>query len=397
MIKLIVFDIDNTLALPNQPVDEQLVQQLRLIESQGIRIALISGKPSCYISGLARQLGLARPIIIGENGAILYLSATFPPEKEISMVSIEEQSILLPLIESVKKKLIERFADTIWLQPNLINLTIFPKLPNKNTLSSIRLYVEEILGGDSKFMIYQHSDSLEIVPQTINKGIAFKKILEIEKINKDETIAVGDGENDIPMLNEAGCSIGINLPQAQYNFTSIDEAMRFILSKISILDDPGKERELIKLEYEQVCNDWRHRDAMLWSILVIAITLAGVIIGLLEKNLKAEDKLVIYLLVLIFNIASLVKITKDHYYQLGSTELMNKMFPNWKEILTIDDNPRIHKPTNNFIKEHKDIIPLFRIYNYIAKQSAFDLLYIIEIGLIAIMIELIITTIMSFI
>mgnify|MGYP001615582691 FL=1 len=160
MIKLIVFDIDNTLAFPNQPVDERLVQQLRLIESQGIKIALISGKPACYISGFARQLGLTRPIIIGENGAILYSSAKFPPEKEISMVSIEEQNILSPLIESVKKRLIEEFTDTIWIQPNLINLTIFPKLPNENTLRRIKLYVEKILAGDSKFVIYQHSDSL---------------------------------------------------------------------------------------------------------------------------------------------------------------------------------------------------------------------------------------------
>lgn len=55
MIKLIVFDIDNTLAFPNQPIDEDIIRQFKLIESQGIKIALISGKPASYISGFARQ------------------------------------------------------------------------------------------------------------------------------------------------------------------------------------------------------------------------------------------------------------------------------------------------------------------------------------------------------
>lgn len=316
----------------------------------------------------------------------------------------------MSLIESLKSHIIYKYKKSVWLQPNTINLTIFPKIPSKDTLDNITSYVEEILQDkQGSLELYVHCDSLEIVPKSINKGIAFKKILEIEGIKKEEAIAVGDGENDIPMLNEAGCSIGINLPQATNNFTTIAKAMDFILTKTMIDHHTRKEDLLKKLEYEQLCNDWRHRDAMLWSVLVIAITLAGVVLGILEKNLRTEDKLLIYLLALIFNIAAIVKITKDHYYQLGPTELMNKIFPNLDKTLTIDDSPRIHKPTIDFIKKHKDRIPLFSVYTYIATgsqgcknenkngQSAFRLFFIIQMGLIVIMFALIITTIMSFI
>jgi hypothetical protein len=37
------------------------------------------------------------------------------------------------------------------------------------------------------------------------------------------------------MIREAGCSIGINLPQATHNFITIDQAMDFILTKPRLL------------------------------------------------------------------------------------------------------------------------------------------------------------------
>ena len=59
-------------------------------------------------------------------------------------------------------------------------------------------------------------------------------ILELEKIKKENTITVGDNENDIPMLKESGLSIGINLTQADNVFATIDKAIDYILSKIDI-------------------------------------------------------------------------------------------------------------------------------------------------------------------
>ena len=143
MIRLIIFDIDKTLALPNQPIAQHIVEQLQLIESKGIRVALISSKPATYISGFARQLGLQKPIILGEHGAIIYYSAKFPPEKEISMIGTNED--VFSAIESIKSSIISKYNDSVWLQPNTINLTIFPESPCKDSLDDIKTYIEETL------------------------------------------------------------------------------------------------------------------------------------------------------------------------------------------------------------------------------------------------------------
>lgn len=226
MIKLIIFDIDNTLAKSNKPIENEIVDFLKRIESSGIRIALISGKPAMYISGFARQIGLINPIISGENGAYIYYSSSIPPKKEISF--FREKSITRKL-EHLKSVILKEFDKKVWIQPNIVNLTVFPKTENvKAKLFKFVVSYSSANSLNKNFKIYGHSDSIELVPLNIDKGFALRKIKALEKLKKNEIIAVGDGENDMPMFNDAGISIGINLPDAKYNFRNIKEASEFI-------------------------------------------------------------------------------------------------------------------------------------------------------------------------
>jgi HAD superfamily hydrolase (TIGR01484 family) len=232
MIKLVCFDLDDTLAKANAPVDESVVEALKEIESHGIRILLVSGKPVSYVCGLARQLGLRRPIISGENGALIYYSYKFPPEKQISLASDtgKQADVLFRLGECVFKK----FDDKVWIQPNLLNLTIFPRLEEgiEELLYFLKSQTKLIDNFDKEFKVYEHADSVEIVPRSVNKGAALRKILELEKINRKDTIAVGDSENDLSMLLEAGVSIGINLDGVGFKVANINEAMKIIRERI---------------------------------------------------------------------------------------------------------------------------------------------------------------------
>ena len=42
-----------------------------------------------------------------------------------------------------------------------------------------------------------------------NKGNAIRKLLEILEIRKDETIAIGDDNNDLPMFEEVGYKVAM--------------------------------------------------------------------------------------------------------------------------------------------------------------------------------------------
>jgi len=230
MIRLIIFDIDNTLAKSNKPIEHEIIDFLQQIESTGIIVALISGKPTVYISGLARQIGLINPIISGENGAYIHYSSSFPPQQEI--VLFKEESEIRKL-EKLKLAILKEFDKKVWIQPNLVNLTIFPKTEKvKQKLFQFVVTYASHKSLNKKFKIYKHSDSIELVPLNIDKGFALRKIRVLEKLKKKEVIAVGDAENDIPMFIEAGHAIGINLPDAKYNFPDIKKAIQFIRALI---------------------------------------------------------------------------------------------------------------------------------------------------------------------
>ena len=69
MYKLIVFDLDGTLAALGKGIAPQSIAALRRLEDAGARIAICSGKPTYYLCGLMRQVELRAPVIVGENGA----------------------------------------------------------------------------------------------------------------------------------------------------------------------------------------------------------------------------------------------------------------------------------------------------------------------------------------
>ena len=52
-------------------------------------------------------------------------------------------------------------------------------------------------------------EALEIVPPGVNKAAGLARVAEILSIPREETIAIGDGENDISMLRWAGLGIAM--------------------------------------------------------------------------------------------------------------------------------------------------------------------------------------------
>ena len=79
MMKLIVFDLDSTLAPVGKGILPETIQMLKEIEKSGIKIAICSGKPTFYTCGLMRQVELEDPILIGENGAVIQFGVDLPP------------------------------------------------------------------------------------------------------------------------------------------------------------------------------------------------------------------------------------------------------------------------------------------------------------------------------
>ncbi len=222
--RLVALDLDDTLAPIAKPASMEAVSCLRALEERGTVIALCSGKPLYYLTGFARQLGLSRPYLIGENGATLQEGVALPPKERL--VLTKETAAIRAL---AKRK--EELADLIpglYFQPNDCGLTPFPT--SKEEYDAILAFDDaRPIPGVKR---YRQCDSIDFAPQDVDKGKALAFLAKRLDIPMEEVVAIGNAENDAPMLEVAGLSIKIGDDprlEADLSFPCVEEALRHLL------------------------------------------------------------------------------------------------------------------------------------------------------------------------
>ena len=224
-IKLLVFDLDSTLAPIGKPMNEDDLKCLRTIDELQVPIAVASGKTCDYLCGFLRQLGLKDPILIGENGATIRYGVDLPP-REHYQVPIKEEAI--KSLEKIREILDENFTD-LWYQPNLTQVTPFPKEESglDKIEECIRKYEQELKG----IVIHRQTDCFDFVPEGMDKAVGITFLLEKLGIFWENVMVIGDGVNDYGMFEKAGISLGVNVKEEErvdYNFKSTGEMLAHV-------------------------------------------------------------------------------------------------------------------------------------------------------------------------
>lgn len=104
-----------------------------------------------------------------------------------------------------------------WDNEEVVNFLIFANTDHYETLLPKLSAVKSIM--------FKHA--FEITPPTSNKALAILKLCERIGISVDEVACFGDGENDIPMLQE--CGIGIAMGNAP---DLVKEAADYVTSDV---------------------------------------------------------------------------------------------------------------------------------------------------------------------
>ena len=230
MYKLLVFDLDGTLAEPGQGMLPENLSMLRKLEALGMRIAICSGKPTYYLCGFMRQVGLRAPILVGENGAVIQIGVDLPPKDYHVAPYSEDAKRSIRLLRDA----IEKALPDMWYQPNQTALTPFPKSQDEFVI--IDSCIEELTPQLKDIIIYKHFDCFDFIPNGITKQSGLQRLGKLLGISPEDTIAVGDGINDYPMFEYAALSLGIHLEEpdrVQHNFPSIGDALTFLLKTIA--------------------------------------------------------------------------------------------------------------------------------------------------------------------
>ena len=224
MHRLLVFDLDGTLAEIGKGMLPDDVAEFQRLESSGYRIAICSGKPVSYLCGFMRQVGLEDPILIGENGAVVQFGVELPPRVYYKYPCAETA---IKQLHRMQEMIEEACGDDVWYQPNDVALTPFPK--KKEVFDLIQELVDTHIEELSGLRVYRHSDSFDIVPGNINKFCSLELLTRSMSIAAGQVIAYGDWTNDIPMFEFADLSVKIGRRlkyETDYTFDTIGEALR---------------------------------------------------------------------------------------------------------------------------------------------------------------------------
>ena len=225
MVRLLVFDLDSTLAPLGKGIGEKELEMFRKIEGNGVRIAICSGKTCDYLCGFMRQVGLVNPILIGENGAVIRYGVDLPPRYHYKIPFSEEIEMALAEIKGILQ---EKFPH-IWFQPNKIGVTPFPT--SVEEFEEIRTILDAWREGKEGIQVFRHVDSFDIVPAGVDKAVGIEFVLKQLGITTEEMIAIGDGVNDYCMFEMAGFAVGVNVKEAyrvNINFNTTQEMLEYI-------------------------------------------------------------------------------------------------------------------------------------------------------------------------
>ncbi|MBE5800030.1 MAG: HAD family phosphatase [Clostridiales bacterium] len=229
MYKLIVFDLDGTLAALGKGVLPENLALLRRLENAGARIAICSGKPTYYLCGFMRQIGLRAPVLVGENGAVIQLGVDLPPrDYHVAPHSDAARRSIRLLREAF-----ERAVPGMWYQPNEVGLTPFPR--DDAEFDAVQGAINALSEQLQDVIVYRHCDSFDITPDGITKKSGLERLGKLLGIAAEETIAVGDGVNDYPMFEYAGLSVGVSVKdesKVDVNFATAGDALNFLYSVV---------------------------------------------------------------------------------------------------------------------------------------------------------------------
>lgn len=210
MVKLIAFDLDGTLAPLGKGMSQYEVELLRELEDKGVRIAVCSGKSTYYLCGFMRQIGLRQPILIGENGAVIQYGVDLPPKEFYILPYSQEAEQTLRFL----REEIDRRVEQVWYQPNMVELT--PFLFHEEDFDKIEQCLVECHEHIRDVDVYRFVDCYDFVPCGLSKKNGLSYLGNLLGIAPEETMAVGDGPNDLPMFEYASVTVGVGKQVTEY-------------------------------------------------------------------------------------------------------------------------------------------------------------------------------------
>ncbi|NLV53008.1 MAG: HAD family phosphatase [Bacteroidales bacterium] len=234
--KLIAVDLDGTLVRSDQTISPRTLEMLKYAQSQGVKVMIASGRPTCGTIHVAEELELEKygGYVMSFNGGEICDWAT----KEVLYKEILNTEVIPFLYEEAKNHdmhIITYMGREVVIEVEDNEYVRYSSMRNRMPIRKVDDFLKAIEGESIvKCMVVGEPDPLreleselqvvlegkagvfrsepfflEIVPLGIDKAKGLKVLLERMGIEREEVIAFGDGYNDVTMIEFAGTGVAM--------------------------------------------------------------------------------------------------------------------------------------------------------------------------------------------
>ena len=222
-IKIAFFDIDGTILRFGKPdMTEKVKEALNMLQKNGVLICLATGRP---LVAIPKFEGVNFDLTIAFNGSVCMaedkvITNLVIPYEEVMTIINNATRMGRAVAIATKTKIVANGADEALREYfELASLKATPSLEFDEAVKEEvyqmmmgckRSEWDEVLKGTKKAKIAAWWDSaVDIIPDGSGKGNAITKVVEYFGFSLDETIAFGDGGNDVDMLQAAGIGVAM--------------------------------------------------------------------------------------------------------------------------------------------------------------------------------------------
>lgn len=240
MIKLFAMDLDGTSLDSNSILQEKTINALKKLDENGIKFVFTSGRATPSVRYLMESTGIDNPLVTN-NGALAFINK----ENLIYQNPLKYEEVEELINFSQENKLFFQFYDLDTYYSNRMCPERFNHLEKdstygmnyqvnfsfsikplkelklrKNSAFKFQIFLDKndsnklstILEKVSEMGLYATTSSygmIEIMQKNVNKFNGLSEISYLLGISKEEMAAIGDQDNDIPMLENVEISFAM--------------------------------------------------------------------------------------------------------------------------------------------------------------------------------------------
>jgi Cof subfamily protein (haloacid dehalogenase superfamily) len=224
--RLMALDLDGTMLDPLGHLPGLLAQRLRDLSESGVRIVIATGR----MPEAALHFGHSAtddPSVAAYNGSVLVIGGKTERVGTVKASTVAKVADYCKMhgyycdgysngtiVASAHRRELDTDVDLPFAKWRVADLSLAPidtpKMVVMDGYRDVSNIVDEMCQLFPELFITQSTDCIvEVMPKGVDKGTGVKAIAERLGIAREDVVAVGDGMNDLPMLEWAGKGVAV--------------------------------------------------------------------------------------------------------------------------------------------------------------------------------------------